>query len=215
MVALSLGSMGTFFYYQRQWGEAEATTIIGWLPLVSLMIFFVAYSSGYASVPFIIMGEMLPSRYRNILGPISSSVNVLSAFTSIRSFQTMQHNLGSDGTFWLFMSSTILSLAFIYFLLPETKGKTLEEIEKIFANKSTADEPKSYLPKIIPGGEFEKKKPLNMNGNVNLGFESDLPKEVIMSVQELDNVIKSYSNLDDDDDWEDGYDDDAQLASPV
>ena len=46
-MALSLGSMGTFFYLQRQWGEAEATATIGWLPLVSLMMFFVAYSSGY------------------------------------------------------------------------------------------------------------------------------------------------------------------------
>jgi len=160
--------MGTFFYFQRQWGEAEATATIGWLPLVSLMIFFIAYSSGYASVPFIIMGEMLPSRYRNIMGPISSSVNVLTAFTAIQSFPTMQQSLGNDGTFWLFMSSTILSLAIIYILLPETKGKTLEEIEKIFAKKNLADEPiVSYLPKSMDAFEIQQKESLNINKNVS------------------------------------------------
>ena len=65
VTSISLASMGTFFYFQRIWGEEEATEIIGWLPLVSLMVFFIAYSSGMGNGPMIIMGEMFPTRARS------------------------------------------------------------------------------------------------------------------------------------------------------
>ena len=147
-------------------GEAEATRVIGWLPLVSLMIFFVAYSSGYASVPFIIMGELFPARFRNILGSMSSSVNVLTAFACIRGFNTMQNNLGNDGTFWLFMSSTVLSLVFIFFLLPETKGKSLEEIERMFSSTGSSLQDAAEKPKSHPINNSEAGN-VDVNGNVN------------------------------------------------
>ena len=128
--------MGTFFYLQKKWGAEEATATLGWLPLVSLIVFFIAYSSGFANVPFIIMGELFPATYRSILGPISSSFNLLCTFSVVRSFPAMKAGLGDDWTFWLFMITTIFSILFIFFFLPETKGKTLEEIESLFSKKS-------------------------------------------------------------------------------
>lgn len=94
---------------------------------------------GYANVPFIIMGELFPSRYRSILASISSSFNLLCTFTVVRSFPPMQIALGQYGAFWLFMCFTLLSLVFVYFFLPETKGKTLEDIEKLFSKKFNKD----------------------------------------------------------------------------
>lgn len=76
-VTISLAAMGTFFFFQLKWGATEASSLLGWLPLVALIIFFIAFSSGLANVPFVIMGELFPSRYRFILGPISSSFNLL------------------------------------------------------------------------------------------------------------------------------------------
>ena len=116
-----------------KWGETEASALLGWLPLAALIVFFVAYSSGFANVPFVIMGELFPSRYRFILGPISSSFNLLCVFLVVRCFPIMQmSSMGKHGTFWFFMCCTILGIAFAYFFLPETKGKTLEDIELLF-----------------------------------------------------------------------------------
>ena len=95
-----------------------------------------AYSGGFANVPFIIMGELFPSRYRALLGPLASSFNLLCAFIVVRTFPDMQIALGKYGTFWFFMSSTLVSIFFVYFFLPETKGHTLEEIEKLFCGKT-------------------------------------------------------------------------------
>ena len=130
--------MGIFFYFQSIWGEKEASASLGWLPLVSLIVFFIAFSGGFASVPFIVMGELFPGRFRNILGSISSSFNLLSAFTVVRSFPDMQVGMTKYGTFWFYMCCTLASMVFVFFLLPETKGKTLEDIEKLFGGKTTS-----------------------------------------------------------------------------
>ena len=135
IVALSLASMGTYFYMQHLWGDAEASARLGWLPLLSLIVFFIAYSGGMANVPFIIMGELFPSSYRSFMSPISSSFNLLCTFIVVRSFPLMQVTMTKYGTFWFFMCCTVLSIVFVFFFLPETKGKNLEEIEKLFAKK--------------------------------------------------------------------------------
>ena len=137
VVGLSLFVMGLFFYLQRRWGTDVATNTIGWLPLLSLMVFFAAYSGGYANVPFIVMGEVFPARYRSILGSTSSSFNFLCTLVIVRGFPAMKDGMGAHGTFWFFMCCTLLSLVFVFFLLPETRGKSLEEIERIFSAKNS------------------------------------------------------------------------------
>lgn len=139
VVSIALAAMGAFFYCQMQWGEAEASASLGWLPLLSLIVFFIAYSGGYSNVPFILMGEMFPSRFRSVLGPLTSSFNLMCTFTVVRSFPEMQKNMTKHGVFWFFMCCTMASLVFVYFLLPETKGKTLEDIEKLFSIKYNKD----------------------------------------------------------------------------
>lgn len=152
--------MGAFFYIQREWGPTLATQRIGWLPLISLIVFFMAYSSGYANVPFILMGELFPARYRSVLGPVSSSFNLLCTFTVVRSFPDMEVALGQHGVFWFFTCCTLVGILFIYFLLPETKGKTLEDIEKLFTMSYTIDvRPKMHTPSIsilVTNGSEEK-----------------------------------------------------------
>lgn len=130
--AMSLTGIGVFFHLQRHWGEQEAAENVGWLPLVCLIVFFVAYSTGMSNVPFIIMGEMFPARFRTFLGSIVSCLNLLFSFIVVRSFPDMVSVLGRDGTFYSFAICSLASMAFVHFCLPETKGKSLEEIEALF-----------------------------------------------------------------------------------
>lgn len=150
--------MGAFFYCQMSWGEAAASASLGWLPLLSLIVFFTAYSGGYSNVPFILMGEMFPSRFRSVLGPIASSFNLMCTFTVVRSFPEMQKTMTKHGVFWFFMCCTLASLVFVYFLLPETKGKTLEDIEKLFSVKynkdgTLKDSPAAHATVVHSGGD--------------------------------------------------------------
>ena len=155
-VTLSMAAMGTFFHLQADWGPEEASDLLGWLPLVSLIVFFAAYSCGMSNVPFIIMGELFPSRYRAVLGPLTSSFNLLCAFAVVRCFPLMFDSMGKDGTFWFFGACTAASIVFVLLFLPETKGpsnsfssssfyfnffsfsigKSLDEIERLFVKGS-------------------------------------------------------------------------------
>ena len=148
-VSLSLGAMGAFFHLQTVWGIEEATSRLGWLPLVSLIVFFVAYSGGFSNVPFIIMGELLPLRCRSLFGPVCASFSVMCAFTALRALPEMFIGIGKDGTFWFFMSCTLLSVVFVAVCLSETNGKTLEEIEEIFGSSRDIINPKKSKGQLL------------------------------------------------------------------
>ena len=62
-MSIAQAAMGAFFFMKYTYGP-EVAAKLGWLPLASLILFIVAYSSGYANVPFLIMGELFPSKYR-------------------------------------------------------------------------------------------------------------------------------------------------------
>lgn len=192
--------MGTFFYLQKQWGAEEATAQLGWLPLVSLIVFFIAYSCGFASVPFIIMGELFPATYRSILGPISSSFNLLCTFSVVRSFPAMKAGLGDDWTFWLFMITTVLSIFFIFFFLPETKGKTLEEIESLFLKKSQSTRNGSLRIDNKGTTTLEAAKSPS-EANDNLSYVPD-EHNTLPGKQLSSNTFTSTDDSDDDDDNE-------------
>ena len=57
------------------------------------------------------------------------------AFTIIRTFGDMNKTMGEYGTFWFYMCWCIVGIFFVYFFLPETKGKSLDDIEKMFSSK--------------------------------------------------------------------------------
>ena len=62
-MAVSLAALGSFFYMLELYGE-EVRESLGWLPLASLLLFIISFSSGYANVPYLIMGEIFPTKFR-------------------------------------------------------------------------------------------------------------------------------------------------------
>jgi facilitated trehalose transporter len=66
VMAISLAALGAFFYMVEIYGQ-DVQQSLGWLPLASLILFIIAYSSGFANVPFLIMGELFPAKFRYFL----------------------------------------------------------------------------------------------------------------------------------------------------
>jgi facilitated trehalose transporter len=62
VMALPLASIGAFFYVfsDPETSNQEWRSNLEWVPLVSLIIYMIGYSIGFACVPFILLGEMLP-----------------------------------------------------------------------------------------------------------------------------------------------------------
>lgn len=129
--SLAMALVGTYFYLQDR-GRAGG---LGLLPVGSLLLFMVGFSVGYANIPFLLMGELLPVRQRSVLSSLAGSFNLGTMFLVIKTYPQLRHAMGTDGTFWLYSALCLASCIFVALLLPETKGKTLDEIESYFEGK--------------------------------------------------------------------------------
>jgi len=101
---------------------------------------FIGYSVGYATIPFCIMGEILPVRTRNISGAISSTFNLACLFLVLKFYTTLSDIINYHGVYCLFAGVNMFGVIFVFCFLPETKGKSLKEIEDIFAKKKVVKE---------------------------------------------------------------------------
>ncbi|XP_047036112.1 facilitated trehalose transporter Tret1-like [Helicoverpa zea] len=129
--AFSLSILGVYFHLDRI--ESPVLPSIGWLPLVSLIIYFFCYEAGFGTIPNAIVGEMFRANVRSNGSALAITMTWLVGFGLTTSFTTMVDVLGGDVTFWLFGGSCILAFAFTFFCLPETKGKTLHEIQEMLS----------------------------------------------------------------------------------
>ncbi|XP_065556870.1 facilitated trehalose transporter Tret1-like isoform X2 [Artemia franciscana] len=119
-------------YFQLKNVGYESIGNIHWIPLVSLIFFMVGFSLGYNTLPYLIMSEILPSKFRNLFSAIIASFNLFCLFLTVFFYPIMVDLVGEHGVFWLYTMCCFISIIFVYFFLPETKGKSLEEIEMMF-----------------------------------------------------------------------------------
>ena len=97
--------------------------------LVLVLAAISCYSMSLAPVTWVVIAEIFPNRIR--AGAMSISVAALWAacFVLTYTFPLLNAGLGAAGTFWTYAAICLAGLLFLYYRLPETRGKTLEEIE--------------------------------------------------------------------------------------
>ncbi|XP_037043137.1 facilitated trehalose transporter Tret1-like [Bradysia coprophila] len=117
--------VGLYFFLERF--EIDVTGI-AWLPMTALMIFIVTYTIGMATVTFAILGEIFPKNLKSVAGPAFTITGGAFSFIVAKLFQIVSDDLGSDYTFWGFALFTYMFVPFVWFLIPETKGKSLDVI---------------------------------------------------------------------------------------
>ncbi|KAK2718109.1 hypothetical protein QYM36_006780 [Artemia franciscana] len=129
----SLFPLGLFFYLKNNNFNVGN---IQWIPLISIVGYMIGHSIGYNTIPFLIMSEIFPPSFRNIFSALSSSFNLFCLFLVVFFYSSMVDCINEEGVFWLYASICLISIPSVYYLLPETKGKSLEEVEKLFRNHS-------------------------------------------------------------------------------
>ncbi|XP_011869616.1 PREDICTED: solute carrier family 2, facilitated glucose transporter member 8-like [Vollenhovia emeryi] len=127
---VSLCALGLYFYLKEVQHADDVVNQISWLPVASLIIFIATYSVGWGPLPWAVMGEMFASNVKAKASSITVFVCWLLAFiiTKFSSNLEVAFN-GMFATFWMFGGFCILSILFTVLLLPETKGKTLQQIQ--------------------------------------------------------------------------------------
>ncbi|KAK6919035.1 Major facilitator, sugar transporter-like [Dillenia turbinata] len=107
---------------------------------IALAILFVYgnvafFSVGVGPVCWVLTSEIFPLRFRAQAAAIGAVGNRVSSGLIAMSFLSVSQAITMGGTFFIFSALSALSVAFVYRLVPETKGKSLEQIELLFQNE--------------------------------------------------------------------------------
>jgi SP family galactose:H+ symporter-like MFS transporter len=128
---LSLAVLG--FVFRMPTGGALA-----WLAVVTLMVYVASFAISLGPIFWLLIAEIYPLRVRGIAEGSAAGVNWAFNFLVSVSFLTLLEVLGPSPTFWVYALLAIASWLFAYYLVPETKGRTLEEIEHSFRHRHAA-----------------------------------------------------------------------------
>lgn len=125
IVALSFFLKGSISEDSKLYGFLGILSVIG---VVSLII---SFSLGMGPIPWLIMSEILPIKIKGLAGSVATLCNWSLSWV-ITMTAPLLLTWSSGGTFTLYTVMCILTVAFVAIWVPETKGKTLEEIQQSF-----------------------------------------------------------------------------------
>jgi sugar porter (SP) family MFS transporter len=101
------------------------------LPMLLLVLAAIGcYAMSLAPVTWVVISEIFPNRIRGAAMAVAVSSLWIACFILTYTFPILNAKLGSAGTFWLYAAICVAGFFFIKLKLPETKGKTLEQIER-------------------------------------------------------------------------------------
>ena len=106
------------------------------LPMLLLVLAAIgSYAMSLAPVTWVVISEIFPNRIRGAAMSVAVSALWIACFLLTYTFPILNARLGSAGTFWLYAAICVAGFVFIKFKLPETKGKSLEQIERELVDK--------------------------------------------------------------------------------
>uniref|UniRef100_A0A667WGR4 Solute carrier family 2, facilitated glucose transporter member 8 n=1 Tax=Myripristis murdjan TaxID=586833 RepID=A0A667WGR4_9TELE len=107
-------------------------TAAGVIPLISTMVFIFGYAMGWGPITWLLMSEILPLVARGVASGVCVAVSWLTAFTLIHTFTQLEHAYGLYVPFLWYTVVCVFCLLFTGVFVPETRGRSLEEIENYF-----------------------------------------------------------------------------------
>lgn len=122
LAAMSVLYTGLGFSFYGEWGGTSVVVLV----LLNVMF----YSISLAPLLWVVLSEIFPNRVRGAAISIGALAHWIGNFTLTYSFPAIKENLGWANNFWLYGGICAVGFAVLWWILPETKGKTLEQLER-------------------------------------------------------------------------------------
>ncbi|HYG24219.1 MAG TPA: sugar porter family MFS transporter [Verrucomicrobiae bacterium] len=127
--------------------QVIALAAVGWMfhanvqgvaLLVPILAFIAAFAMALGPIPWILCSEIFPARVRGRAMSVATFTIWTSCYIVAQTFPMLNDSpaVGPARTFWIYAAFSLAALVFVFGMVPETKGKSLEEIEARFAEKS-------------------------------------------------------------------------------
>lgn len=132
VMGLCVGVVGIYFYMLKIKSDVSS---IGWLPLLSLILFIVSFSLGFGPIPWMMMGELFAPDVKSVASSIAVMFNWGLVFMVTKLYDPLVAAYGTYGTFWMFGVFMAICTVFVILKVPETKGKSNAEIQLMLSGK--------------------------------------------------------------------------------
>lgn len=130
-MAVSVALLGIYFTLSnRELVDKDTVNTLSFLPVLSLCVFMVAFSLGFGPIPWMISAEVFPAEVKSVASSAAGTFNWFLAFIVTNFYLELRNAIGGDVTFYIFTGISLVGTAFVFFIVPETKGKTLSEIQR-------------------------------------------------------------------------------------
>lgn len=127
-VAISIGSLGAYFYFLHSGFDLQSLQS---LPYACVVVYRITHAFGYAQIPSTVLGEILPENMRSFGVCIACLGGSLVSFAASKLYQTVVDLAGEECMMWIFGGFSLTAIPFALLFLPETKGKTFQEIQEL------------------------------------------------------------------------------------
>ncbi|XP_031350820.1 facilitated trehalose transporter Tret1-like isoform X1 [Photinus pyralis] len=138
LTGISLLILASYFSVKNSGVDVSS---YNWVPVASVMLYAVTFKYGLGMVPIVMTAELFPTSVKAVGMTVSDAMYVIFAVVSIYLFQHLKGLYGMHVPFFIFASSCFITAVFTIFCIPETKGKTLEEIQQILKGNTTEKTP--------------------------------------------------------------------------
>ena len=128
----SLAVVGAAFFAMGTAAAGTGPSAAGIVTLVALVVFTVSFAFSLGPVVWTVINEIFPGRVRGRAVAVATAVNWGAAFVVSEFFLTLVDAIGEAGTFWLFAFFCAAGGAWIWKRVPETRGRSLEQIEALW-----------------------------------------------------------------------------------
>lgn len=129
-LVMCIGLMGLAIFFHAKLLKFNLESF-QWVPVVCLCVFSVGFSVGLGSVPFVLIGELFSISAKKIVAPLSQTTNYFLSFIVTLTFPIVAEYMGMYLLFYIFSLCCFIGVIFTWFVVPETKGKSLNEIQEI------------------------------------------------------------------------------------
>ena len=130
---VSLLALGGSFAFAQELGDARK-----WVAVAAVVVYIASFAMSLGPIGWIMISEIMPLQIRGLAMSAATVANFGFNFVVVLSFLPLLNLIGNAATFWMFAGITVLSMLFVYFFVPETKGISLEKIEKNWKNGTSA-----------------------------------------------------------------------------
>ncbi|XP_028137263.1 facilitated trehalose transporter Tret1-2 homolog [Diabrotica virgifera virgifera] len=131
--SIPLSMLGGFFYLKHI--NSSWIASLQWIPLTSIVGFMITYSLGIGTIPMAIMGELFTPDVRAAGVSFIMTMLGICLFCATASFPIINEFLGLYWCIWMYSVFCLAGATFIYFMIPETKGKTVVEIQEYIKSR--------------------------------------------------------------------------------